>query len=31
MGIYLVLGVLFLFLVHREIDRGPALAAEGGH
>jgi cytochrome d ubiquinol oxidase subunit I len=24
MGLYLVLGILFLFLVHREIDHGPA-------
>ena len=24
MGMYLVLGILFLFLVHREIDSGPA-------
>ncbi|MEP7363545.1 MAG: cytochrome ubiquinol oxidase subunit I [Acidobacteriota bacterium] len=31
MGIYLTLGVLFLFLVHREIELGPAHAAEGGH
>jgi cytochrome d ubiquinol oxidase subunit I len=23
MGIYLLLGILFLFLVHREIDHGP--------
>ena len=23
MGVYMVLGILFLFLVHREIDRGP--------
>jgi cytochrome bd ubiquinol oxidase subunit I len=31
MGLYLVLGVLFLFLVHREIDCGPALEAPAGH
>ena len=38
MGLYLILGILFLFLVHREIDHGPvpehapepALAPEGG-
>jgi cytochrome d ubiquinol oxidase subunit I len=24
MGMYLVLGILFLFLVRREIERGPA-------
>jgi cytochrome d ubiquinol oxidase subunit I len=23
MGLYMVLGILFLFLVHREIDHGP--------
>ena len=28
MGLYLVLGVLFLFLVHREIEHGPEPAAE---
>ena len=27
-GMYLVLGILFLFLVYREIDRGPVLAPE---
>ena len=27
MGLYLALGILFLFLVHREIDHGPARAA----
>jgi cytochrome bd ubiquinol oxidase subunit I len=27
MGLYLVLGILFLFLVHREIDHGPQPAA----
>jgi cytochrome bd ubiquinol oxidase subunit I len=26
MGLYMLLGILFLFLVHREIDHGPALA-----
>lgn len=31
MGIYLVLGVLFLFLVQREIEHGPVAGAEGGH
>jgi len=32
MGIYLVLGILFLFLVHREIEHGPeGAAATGGH
>jgi cytochrome bd ubiquinol oxidase subunit I len=30
MGLYLVLGILFLFLVHREIDHGPAKQIEGG-
>jgi cytochrome d ubiquinol oxidase subunit I len=29
MGLYLVLGMLFLFLVHREIDHGPGAAPEG--
>ncbi len=29
MGLYLVLGILFLFLVHREIDHGPGAAPEG--
>jgi cytochrome d ubiquinol oxidase subunit I len=24
MGMYMVLGILFLFLVHREIEHGPA-------
>jgi hypothetical protein len=23
MGLYMLLGILFLFLVHREIDHGP--------
>lgn len=32
MGIYLLLGILFLFLVHREIEHGPGGAAgEGAH
>jgi cytochrome d ubiquinol oxidase subunit I len=26
MGLYMLLGILFLFLVHREIDHGPAAA-----
>ena len=30
MGLYLVLGLLFLFLVHREIDHGPAAELAGG-
>ena len=30
MGLYLVLGILFLFLVQREIEHGPAVAVEGG-
>jgi cytochrome d ubiquinol oxidase subunit I len=30
MGLYLVVGILFLFLVHREIDHGPAKQIEGG-
>ena len=29
MGLYLVLGILFLFLIQREIGHGPALAAAG--
>src|SRR5713226_4142234 len=29
MGLYLVLGILFLFLIQREIGEGPALAAAG--
>jgi cytochrome d ubiquinol oxidase subunit I len=29
MGLYLVLGVLFLFLIQREIGHGPAIAAGG--
>jgi cytochrome bd ubiquinol oxidase subunit I len=31
MGMYLVLGILFLFLVHREIDRGPAEETAAAH
>jgi cytochrome bd ubiquinol oxidase subunit I len=31
MGMYLVLGILFLFLVHREIDHGPVAAAAPSH
>jgi cytochrome bd ubiquinol oxidase subunit I len=27
MGIYMVLGILFLFLVHREINQGPVKEA----
>ena len=29
MGLYLVLGILFLFVIQREIGQGPALAAAG--
>jgi len=29
MGLYLLLGILFLFLIQREIGQGPALAAAG--
>jgi cytochrome d ubiquinol oxidase subunit I len=29
MGLYLVLGILFLFLIQREIGHGPVLAASG--
>jgi cytochrome bd ubiquinol oxidase subunit I len=29
MGLYLVLGILFLFFIPREIGQGPALAAGG--
>jgi hypothetical protein len=28
MGLYMVLGILFLLLVYREIDHGPEPAAE---
>jgi cytochrome d ubiquinol oxidase subunit I len=31
MGLYMVLGILFLFLVHREIDRGPAAEVAVAH
>jgi hypothetical protein len=36
MGMYMVLGILFLFLIYREIELGPepgktALAEFGGH
>ncbi len=31
MGMYTVLGILFLFLVYREIEHGPAVAAAGVH
>ena len=31
MGMYLVLGILFLFLVHREIEHGPAAAVALEH
>jgi len=31
MGMYMVLGILFLFLVHREIDRGPATTPAAVH
>jgi cytochrome d ubiquinol oxidase subunit I len=31
MGLYLLLGMLFLFLVQREIEQGPADAATEGH
>jgi cytochrome d ubiquinol oxidase subunit I len=31
MGMYMVLGILFLFLVWREIERGPAAEVEVGH
>jgi cytochrome d ubiquinol oxidase subunit I len=30
MGVYTVLGILFLFLVYRELEHGPAPAAEPG-
>ena len=30
MGLYLLLGILFLFLVHREIEHGPGEPARGG-
>jgi cytochrome bd ubiquinol oxidase subunit I len=31
MGMYMVLGILFLFLVRREIERGPEAEVETGH
>jgi cytochrome d ubiquinol oxidase subunit I len=31
MGLYMVLGILFLFLVHREIDCGPAAEPATAH
>jgi cytochrome bd ubiquinol oxidase subunit I len=31
MGLYMVLGILFLFLVHREIDCGPTAGVSRGH
>ena len=31
MGMYTVLGILFLFLVHREIERGPEAQVEMAH
>ena len=31
MGLYMVLGILFLFLVHREIDCGPTADVSVGH
>jgi cytochrome d ubiquinol oxidase subunit I len=31
MGMYTVLGILFLFLVRREIERGPDAEVEAGH
>jgi cytochrome d ubiquinol oxidase subunit I len=31
MGMYMVLGILFLFLVRREIERGPAATAAAAH
>ncbi len=31
MGMYLVMGVLFLFLIHREIERGPAADSAAAH
>ncbi len=31
MGMYTVLGILFLFLVRREIERGPETEVEAGH
>jgi cytochrome d ubiquinol oxidase subunit I len=31
MGMYTVLGILFFFLVHREIERGPETEVETAH
>jgi len=31
MGMYMVLGILFLFLVRREIERGPDAEVDAGH
>jgi cytochrome bd ubiquinol oxidase subunit I len=31
MGMYMVLGILFLFLVRREIEKGPEAQVEAGH
>jgi cytochrome d ubiquinol oxidase subunit I len=31
MGMYMVLGILFLFLVRREIERGPAAELDEAH
>ncbi len=31
LGMYTVLGILFLFLVHREIDHGPMVEMSSGH
>ena len=31
MGMYTVLGILFLFLIRREIERGPEAEVETGH
>jgi len=31
MGMYLVMGVLFLFLIHQEIERGPVADSAAAH
>jgi cytochrome d ubiquinol oxidase subunit I len=31
LGMYTVLGILFLFLVHREIEHGPTAEVSSGH
>jgi cytochrome d ubiquinol oxidase subunit I len=31
MGMYLVMGILFLFLIHHEIERGPAANSAAAH